>query len=167
MVESKRFFRLPVCFLIPEMKRSNPLLPAVFLYMLLLMTFSCSRSAPPKTAEEKEREQMEQNGIKTITKTKVDFFAGVRQPGQIIQVREYNRHGLLVKETDYRADGTTECIISYVYNDDGQLTDYTAVNADHEFLYKVTKSYNADRKLNELYFYLPGGTYKYRTVATY
>jgi len=135
--------------------------------LLLSGVTSCSRSAAPKSSEEAEREQIERNRIRRITEMKVVYFAGVMQPGRVTEVKEYDRQGLLVKETDFLADGTPEYILSYTYNKDRQLSGYTAVNAAGEFLYKVTRSYNADHKLQELYFHLPGGTYKYRTVASY
>ena len=149
------------------MIKHRPIARALLGGILLFSVCSCSRGVPPKSSEEKERERMEQNGIKTVTETKVLFFAGVRQPGMVTRISEYNRQGLLIKVTDYLPGGTPEFILSYSYNSGGQLTGYTAVDAAGEFLYKVTRDYNADHTLKELYFHLPGGTYKYRTMAAY
>ena len=167
MDESKGLFYLPVGLVIINMRTILITVLAAWVVISLLSASSCSRSSALKTPEEKEREVVLKNRVKSVTETKISVFAGIKQPGIITQVREFDTFGFVTRETDYRPDSSIECRLSFEYNKAGKLASLSAVNSGDEFLYKVTRSYDAEDKLKELYFNLPGGTYKYRTVSTY
>src|SRR5689334_16062707 len=87
-------------------------LSTVFAFLFLLI--ACSDKT--KSDEEKERQIVLKNKIKTITEYRTNVFLGVKQTEQLSEVKTFNSRGLKIHEVDYTNDGTTDLIITFQYD---------------------------------------------------
>ena len=136
------------------------------LIILLFFIYSCSNDHSTKTEEQLEHEMVLKHRIKTITDYKTDFQLGVGQKEQISHIRNFDEKGFKQKETTYSEEGLTSSI-TFEYDNKGNLLTVNALDQDSSFMFKVSMNYYENNLRKEYYFYLPGGAYKYRNLATY
>jgi hypothetical protein len=137
------------------------------LFCLLVFCRVACNEKPMKTDEEKNREIILANHIATITEYRTNINAGIEEREQAVQVSSYNEKGLKTKEVNYAGDGIIDFVYLYEYDADDRLATITGADKDNRLTSTVKQSYDKNHRLHELYYYLPGGTYKYRNIRTY
>jgi hypothetical protein len=140
---------------------------AMHIGILLLVLFSACNGQRLKTEEEKERDIVLKNQIKSITEHRTNIYLGQKQQEQITQVKSFNKAGLKIHEVDFTSQGDTDLLFTYEYDSNNNLLLATAVNKSNQLMSKAVRTYDKNNNRKELYHYLPDGTYKYRTVSTY
>lgn len=135
--------------------------------LICLFISSCHKTYHIKTEEEKQREITLKNKIKSITEYRTEYRLGISMAEVPGRLQNFDNNAFLIREVDYKSNGSVDCIITYEYDSAGNLTVLKAIDQDSAFIYRETRHYNTDRSRKELYFYLPDGTYKYRNIATY
>ena len=136
-------------------------------YLIFLVIFLCACSSVTKTDQEKERELIVSNNIKSITEYATILHLGIEKKEQLHRIKLFNTKGFIIKETIFSADDSIESIVTYEYDKDDNLVLSTSMNADSGILFIETRTYDEKNNRKELYFYLPDGTYKYRNSASW
>ena len=146
-------------------ERSSFWMGLVFLFLLPFLFSSCTH--PQKSDDEKQRDRLIRNKIKSITEYKTSFRPNVEENEQISHLKIFNVKGFVVKEISYDENGIAEHIFYNEYDKNDNLTCTTIKNPDSSLFGKEVRSYDEKNNLKEFISFLPDGTQKFRNTYLY
>ncbi|MBI4947360.1 MAG: hypothetical protein HY840_13290 [Bacteroidetes bacterium] len=138
----------------------------LFSFLSVLLLSGCLQ--PQKSDEEKERDRLIRNKIKSITEYKTLFTSNMAaKKEQPSHLKIFNAKGFTVKEINYNESGTAEHILTHEYDRNDNLICSITKASDSSLLGKATRSYDEKNNLKELIYFLPDGTIEYKYTYLY
>jgi hypothetical protein len=135
------------------------------LIVFIAFLYGCKPN-PVISDEEKIRDMLQRNKVKTITEFVTQVRMGIDDQEVMTKESHFNRYGLSEKIISYTADTTIESTVTFTYDNDHKLLVKNGVNSDGTS-FNETTSYDKNGNRLEVVHHLPGGKIKFGNITLY
>ncbi len=133
---------------------------------ILVLSFFYSCSGIKKNKNEFDRTDIIKFHISKIIEFASFYHLEIPEPEKINHIDSFDNEGFKKKAIAFGENGKPERIMMYSYLQD-DLISIEGFSPDSGFIFKEVRNYNEKHQRQDLYFYQPDGSYKYRNSATF